>query len=75
MKSSSITQLDLLCLVELCVILNLEEEEANSLFAAYFDQIDRVIAFTMERFGRLYVLVNNAGGSPEVPAATVTVCC
>ncbi len=36
------------------------------------DQIDRVIAFTMERLGRLDVLVNNAGGSPEAPAATAS---
>jgi NAD(P)-dependent dehydrogenase (short-subunit alcohol dehydrogenase family) len=36
------------------------------------DQIDRVISFTMERLGRLDVLVNNAGGSPEVPAATAS---
>ena len=36
------------------------------------DQIDRVIAFTMDRLGRLDVLVNNAGGSPEAPAATAS---
>lgn len=36
------------------------------------DHIDRVIAFTTDRFGRLDVLVNNAGGSPEVPAATAS---
>jgi NAD(P)-dependent dehydrogenase (short-subunit alcohol dehydrogenase family) len=33
------------------------------------DQIDVVVAHTVERFGRLDVLVNNAGGSPYVPAA------
>ncbi len=33
------------------------------------EQIDRVVAFTRERLGRLDVLVNNAGGSPEVAAA------
>jgi len=33
------------------------------------DQIDAVVAFTLERFGRLDHLVNNAGGSPMVPAA------
>jgi NAD(P)-dependent dehydrogenase (short-subunit alcohol dehydrogenase family) len=36
------------------------------------DQIDRVVAFTTERLGRLDVLVNNAGGSPEAPAATAS---
>jgi NAD(P)-dependent dehydrogenase (short-subunit alcohol dehydrogenase family) len=36
------------------------------------DQIDRVVAFTTERFGRLDVLVNNAGGSPEAAAATAS---
>jgi NAD(P)-dependent dehydrogenase (short-subunit alcohol dehydrogenase family) len=36
------------------------------------DAIDRVIAFARERFGRLDVLVNNAGGSPAAPAATVS---
>lgn len=33
------------------------------------EQIDRVIAFTLERHGRLDLLVNNAGGSPPVEAA------
>lgn len=36
------------------------------------DQIDGVIAFTTERFGRLDVLVNNAGGSPPAEAATAS---
>jgi NAD(P)-dependent dehydrogenase (short-subunit alcohol dehydrogenase family) len=36
------------------------------------EDIDRVIAAAMERFGRLDVLVNNAGGSPEAAAATVS---
>ncbi len=36
------------------------------------EQIDRVIAFTMERFSRLDVLVNNAGGSPSAEAATAS---
>lgn len=35
-------------------------------------QIDAVIAAAMERFGRLDVLVNNAGGSPEAAAATAS---
>lgn len=36
------------------------------------DHIDRVVAFTLERLGRLDVLVNNAGGSPEAAAATAS---
>jgi NAD(P)-dependent dehydrogenase (short-subunit alcohol dehydrogenase family) len=36
------------------------------------EPIDRVIAFTLERFGRLDALVNNAGGSPPAPAATAS---
>ena len=36
------------------------------------DQIDRVVAATTQRFGRLDVLVNNAGGAPAVDAATVS---
>jgi NAD(P)-dependent dehydrogenase (short-subunit alcohol dehydrogenase family) len=36
------------------------------------DDIDRVIAAARERFGRLDVLVNNAGGSPPAEAATVS---
>jgi NAD(P)-dependent dehydrogenase (short-subunit alcohol dehydrogenase family) len=36
------------------------------------EQIARVIAFARERFGRLDVLVNNAGGSPAAPAATAS---
>ena len=36
------------------------------------DQIDRVVSMTTERFGRLDVLVNNAGGAPEAPAATAS---
>jgi len=36
------------------------------------ESIDRVIAFTRERFGRLDALVNNAGGSPAAPAATAS---
>jgi len=36
------------------------------------DQIARVITATTERFGRLDVLVNNAGGAPAVDAATVS---
>ncbi|UCE85604.1 MAG: SDR family oxidoreductase [Deltaproteobacteria bacterium] len=36
------------------------------------EQIDRVVAFTTERFGRLDVLVNNAGGAPVAEAATAS---
>jgi len=36
------------------------------------DQIDAVVAFTVGRLGRLDVLVNNAGGSPAVAAATAS---
>jgi NAD(P)-dependent dehydrogenase (short-subunit alcohol dehydrogenase family) len=36
------------------------------------DQIDRVVSVTIERLGRLDVLVNNAGGAPAVDAATVS---
>ena len=36
------------------------------------EAIDRVIAFARDRFGRLDVLVNNAGGSPAAPAATAS---
>ena len=36
------------------------------------EQIDRVVTFTTEHFGRLDVLVNNAGGSPPSDAATAS---
>jgi NAD(P)-dependent dehydrogenase (short-subunit alcohol dehydrogenase family) len=36
------------------------------------EQIDAVIAATNERFGRLDVLVNNAGGSPPADTATAS---
>lgn len=36
------------------------------------EDVDRVIAATLERFGRLDVLVNNAGGSPAADAATAS---
>jgi NAD(P)-dependent dehydrogenase (short-subunit alcohol dehydrogenase family) len=34
--------------------------------------VERVVASVLERFGRLDVLVNNAGGSPPAPAATAS---
>lgn len=37
-----------------------------------FDQIETVIATAGDRFGRLDVLVNNAGGAPEADAATAS---
>ena len=36
------------------------------------DQAQAVVAFAKERFGRVDVLVNNAGGAPEADAATVS---
>ena len=36
------------------------------------DQIEGVVSFTTERFGRLDVLVNNAGGAPAAEAATAS---
>ena len=36
------------------------------------DQVDAVMACTVERFGRLDVLVNNAGGSPPADTATAS---
>lgn len=36
------------------------------------EQIDTVVAAAIERFGRLDVLVNNAGGAPYVDAATAS---
>lgn len=36
------------------------------------EQIEACVAFAVERFGRLDVLVNNAGGAPMTDAATVS---
>jgi NAD(P)-dependent dehydrogenase (short-subunit alcohol dehydrogenase family) len=36
------------------------------------EQVDRLVAAATDRFGRLDVLVNNAGGSPPVEAATAS---
>jgi len=36
------------------------------------EDIDRVVRSTLERFGRLDVLVNNAGGAPPAEAATAS---
>jgi NAD(P)-dependent dehydrogenase (short-subunit alcohol dehydrogenase family) len=37
-----------------------------------YDEIDNVVRFTTDRFGRIDVLVNNAGGSPPADSATVS---
>src|SRR5689334_20676414 len=36
------------------------------------EQLDRIIAAAIDGFGRLDVLINNAGGSPPADAATVS---
>ncbi len=36
------------------------------------EQVERVVSFATERFGRLDVLVNNAGGAPPADAATAS---
>ena len=50
--------------------------DAEALFVAADvrepEEIDKVIGFTDERFGRLDVLVNNAGGAPPVDSATAS---
>jgi NAD(P)-dependent dehydrogenase (short-subunit alcohol dehydrogenase family) len=49
---------------------------ASALFVATdvreIEQIDRAIAVALERFGRIDVLVNNAGGSPAADAASAS---
>ncbi|MEH6591584.1 MAG: SDR family oxidoreductase [Halioglobus sp.] len=37
-----------------------------------FEQIEACVQFTLEQFGRLDVLVNNAGGAPHADAATAS---
>jgi NAD(P)-dependent dehydrogenase (short-subunit alcohol dehydrogenase family) len=36
------------------------------------EQVESVVAFTTERFSRLDILINNAGGAPEADAATAS---
>src|SRR5271165_2537873 len=36
------------------------------------DSAEKVVGFAVERFGRVDVLVNNAGGSPHAEAATAS---
>ncbi len=53
-----------------------ERNGRRALFAAAdvgdLEQIDSVVALAIERFGRLDVLVNNAGGAPPADAATAS---
>lgn len=61
---------------EACPAAETDEEKARSLHVQADirddDQIDRVIATTLDRFGRLDVLVNNAGGMPPADIATAS---
>ena len=36
------------------------------------DEVDKVVQFTTDRFGRIDVLVNNAGGAPPADSATMS---
>lgn len=59
-----------------CPAAETDDERARSLHVQADirdpEQIDRVIAATLERFGRLDVLVNNAGGQPPADIATAS---
>lgn len=53
-----------------------EYEGRRALFKATdvrdYGQIEALVGFTVERFGRLDVLINNAGGAPHADAATAS---
>ena len=57
-----------------------EEWPAHGKSSAHFvaadvrepEQIDAVVQFALDRFGRLDTLINNAGGSPPADAATAS---
>jgi NAD(P)-dependent dehydrogenase (short-subunit alcohol dehydrogenase family) len=59
-----------------CPAAGTEDEKARSMHVQADirdeSQIDRVIEETLERFGRLDVLVNNAGGQPPADIATAS---
>ncbi|MEO5837636.1 MAG: SDR family oxidoreductase [Acidimicrobiales bacterium] len=61
---------------EHCPAADTDDERSRSMHAQADirndEDVDRVIATTLERFGRLDVLVNNAGGQPPADIATAS---